>query len=83
MMIEPPGNLRRRGILEIDNRVLVPGEIVFVEKGAGAMHQPVILEVGVANALAVKARKQRRRAGAIETLVVIEDLDPHRAFPVR
>jgi hypothetical protein len=36
----------------------------------------------LANALSIKARKQRRRASAIETLVVIEDLDPHRAVPL-
>ena len=43
------------------------------------MHQALVFEVDLlANALAIKAREQRRGTGAIETLVVVKDLDPHR-----
>ncbi len=43
------------------------------------MHQALVLELDLlANALAIKAREQRRRTGAIETFVVVKDLDPHR-----
>ena len=55
MMIEPPGNARRRRILEIHDGVFVAGEVIFVEERTGTMHQPLVFEFGVlANALAVK-----------------------------
>ena len=37
VMVEPPGDLRRTGIFEIDDRVLIAVEIFFVEQGAGAV----------------------------------------------
>ena len=48
------------------------------------MYQALVFEVDVlANTLAVEPHEQRRRAGAIETFIVIEDLDPHKPFPLR
>ena len=48
------------------------------------MHKAHVLELGVlADALALKAREQRGRAGSIETLVVIEDPYPHNSFLMR
>src|SRR5664279_1516606 len=44
------------------------------------MHQPHIFEFGVADALAVETRKQRRRTCAVETFIVIEDSYPHKPF---
>ncbi len=43
VMIEPPGDLRRRRILEVDDGVLVAGKVVLVEERSGAVHQAVIL----------------------------------------
>src|SRR5208337_5420345 len=84
MMVEPPGYARRRRVFEIDYGVLVAGEVLFVEERAGAMHQAHVFELGVlADALAVKAREQRGRAGPVETLVVIEDPYPHKSFLLR
>jgi hypothetical protein len=58
MVIEPPGNPRRSGVLEVDNRVLVAGEFALVKEGSGAMYQPVVFVGGAGrDALAVKARK--------------------------
>ena len=38
------------------------------------MHQPVILVAGILrNALAMKSRKQRSRAGPVKTLIVVKD----------
>src|ERR1035438_1536511 len=44
------------------------------------MHQTHIFEFGVADALAVETRKQRRRTSAVETFVVIENSYPHKPF---
>ncbi len=77
VVVEPPGNARRGGVLEVDDGVLVAIELGFVEQAAGAMHQPAEDELGVvANALAIKARKQRRARCPVETLIVEEHPDP-------
>ena len=84
VMIEPPGDAWRGGILKVDDGILVPGEVGFVEQRPRAMHQPLILKLRVlANALPIEAREQRRGAGAIETFVVIKNLDPHRPLSQR
>jgi hypothetical protein len=58
MMIEPPGNLGRSRILEIDNGIFVARELVLIEQGAGAVHQAVILVRGPRlNTFAMKACK--------------------------
>jgi hypothetical protein len=60
VVIEPPGDLWRGGVLEIDDGVLVAGEIALVKERAGAMHQAVILIGGIgADALAMEAREER------------------------
>ncbi len=43
VMIEPPGDFGRRGVLEVDDGVLVAGEIGFVEEGAGAVDEAMVL----------------------------------------
>src|ERR1035437_2969498 len=83
VMVEPPGDTGRRRVFEIDNCVLVAGEIVFVEESASAMYQPRIFEFRVADALAVETRKQRCGTSAIETLIVVEDSYPHKPFRLR
>jgi len=76
VMIEPPGKLRRTGILEIDDGVFVAIELDVLEQRPGAMQQPGEGEFGVgANALAVKAGKQCGRGCAVETFVVIKNLN--------
>ena len=46
-MIEPPGDVRRGGVLEVDDGVLVAGELALVKERAGAMDQAVVLVGGV------------------------------------
>src|SRR5271154_4348867 len=76
MMIEPPGDLGRAGVLEIDDGILVAVEMRFVKERSGAMHQAREDEGGVlANPFAIKTRKKRRGAGSVKTLVVVEDSD--------
>ena len=74
MVIEPPGDFGRGGILEVDDGVFVADEVGFVEEGAGAVDETAVFIVGVgADALVVEAAKERSRARAIETFVVVED----------
>ena len=76
VMIKPPGQLLRGQVLEIDDSVFVPAEVLQVEQRSGAMQQSLVLEFRVpANALAVETRKQRSRASPVKTSLVIEDLD--------
>jgi hypothetical protein len=76
MMIEPPGNLGRTGVFEIDDGVFITVEMRLVEERAGAMQQAGKNEFGVvANAFAIEAGKQCGGAGPVETLVVIENFD--------
>jgi len=81
MMIKPPGNLWRSGILEVDNGVLIAVEIGFIEERARTMHQAGELEVHVRpNALAIKAGKQRGRGRPVKTFAVKKDPDFQTTF---
>src|SRR5579863_8644263 len=76
MMIEPPCNLGRARVLEVDDGVLVSGEIRFVEQRSRAMQQAGKDELGIfANPLAIEAGKKRRRRGSVETFIVVKDSD--------
>jgi hypothetical protein len=74
VMIEPPGDLGRTGVLEIDDSILVAVELLLVEKRARTMDQAGEDEFGVlANALAIKTREQRGGGSSVKAFVVIED----------
>ena len=74
VMIEPPGDFWRAGVLEIDDGVLVAIELLLIEQRAGAVNQARELKFGVAaDALPVKAGKQRGRRSSVEALVVIKN----------
>jgi hypothetical protein len=76
MMVEPPGNLGRRGVFEIYNGILITGKLALVEKRSRAMKQSKVFESrAVADALAVKPREQGRRCGTVKALVMEEDPD--------
>jgi len=60
VMVEPPGDFGRAGILEIHDGVFVTIEVVFVKKRAGAMQQAGEHELDiVADPFPVKAREER------------------------
>src|SRR5262249_23728498 len=62
MMIEPPGDLRRAGVLEIHDSVLVAIELLFIEQSAGTVQQPGKYELRLAtHALPVKTGEQSGR----------------------
>ena len=76
-MVKPPGNFGRSRILEVDYGVFVAGKVALVEESAGAMDEAVIFVAGAGgDALAVKAREERSRAGSVEAFVVIKDANP-------
>jgi hypothetical protein len=82
VMVKPPGNFGRSRILEVDDCVFVAGKIALVEESAGAMDEAVVLVAGPGgDALAVKAREERSRAGPIEAFVVIKDANPQGLKP--
>ena len=73
-MVEPPGNVGRAGVFEVDDGVLVAIKLFLVEECAGAVHESGELKFGVtADAFAIEAGKDGGRRSAVETLVVIED----------
>src|SRR3954453_3674126 len=74
VVIEPPCDLGRTGVFEVDDGVLVAVELLLVEQRAGSMNQSGEFEFDVAaNALAIKAGKQRGRRGSVETLIMVKD----------
>ena len=84
VVIEPPGDFGRWGILEVDDGVLVAGKVGFVEEGAGAVDEAAEFVGGVgADALMVKAAEEGGRAGTVKTLVVIEDPNVQNAAAPR
>ena len=76
VVIEPPGDFRRTGILEIDDGILVAVKLLLVEKSARAMQQAGVDEVHIAaDSFPVETGEQGRRGSPVKTLVVIKD--PH------
>jgi hypothetical protein len=73
-VIEPPGDFRRTGILEIDDGILVAVKLLLVEKSACTMQQAGIDEVHIAaDSFPVEAGEQGCRGSPVKTLVVIKD----------
>ena len=78
MMIEPPGQARIVGVLEIDDGVLVAVEqAVFEELRRLVGHAGVWNSASGWNVPADEAAEEGRRGRAVETMVVIEDSHPH------
>ena len=82
VVIEPPGDFGRTGILEIDDGVLVAVKLLLVKKSAGAMQQAGVDELYIAaDSFPVKAREQGGRARPVKTLVVIKHPHSQIGFP--
>src|SRR5579872_2198395 len=76
VMIEPPRDFRRTGVLEVDDGVLVAIELLIIKQRTRAVDETGENEVGVlADTLAVEARKQRGGGSPVKALVVIENPD--------
>ena len=60
VVVKPPGNAGRGGILEVDDGVFVAGKFILVKQCAGAVDEAVILVARRRrNALSMEARKER------------------------
>src|ERR1019366_10471106 len=82
VVIEPPVDVGRTGILEIDDRILVAVELLLVEKSARTMQQAGEYEVHIAaDSFPVETGEQGRRGSPVKTLVVIEDPHSQIGFP--
>ena len=81
MVVEPPGDLGRGRVFEVDDGILVAGELALVKKHAGAVHQALILIAGPRrDTLTVEAREERGRAGSIKAFIVIKDANPQKCI---
>ncbi len=88
VMVEPPGNFGRTGVLEVDDGVFFAVELLFVEQRAGAVDQAGKDELGVAaDAFAIEAGKYGGGTSSVKTFVVIENANSqgtpqsHNRFP--
>jgi len=73
-MVEPPRNLRRRRVFEIDDGVFIAGKVALLKKSTGAMDESVVFVlVTLTDALAMEAGEQRSRTGSIKALVVVQN----------
>ena len=71
VMIKPPRQLRRRRVLEVDNRILPRTPPGLIKQRPCTMHQPLILKLlDRPHTLPMKPRKQRRRTSPIETMIM-------------
>src|SRR5581483_5201713 len=81
MMVKPPRDFRRAGILEVHDGVFVAIEFRFVEKRTGAMQQAAENKVGVfADSFLIKTREEGSRARPIKTFVVVKNFDSQLVF---
>ena len=72
MMIEPPGELLRSAVFEIDDHVLAFAEHVVIDELAGLVGETFILDLGArVDVRFVEAREHRCGGNPIETIVVI------------
>src|SRR5437763_7669424 len=80
MMIEPPGQLLRRRILEIDDRVFIAVKhIAFEQEVAWPMQESAIFNTGVVvNSFEIKTRERGRRGNAVKTVSVIQNAKFHK-----
>ena len=83
VVIEPPGDFGRTGILEIYDGVFVAIKLLLVEEGASAMQQAGVDEVHIAaDSFAVETGEQGGGASSVETFVVIKDPYSQIGFPL-
>src|SRR5579872_2679424 len=74
MMVEPPGDFGRAGILKVHDGILVAVEILFIEQSSGAMQQSGENEMDIAtNALAIETGKQCRRTRPVKATIMKEN----------
>jgi hypothetical protein len=74
MMVKPPGNPGRAGVLEVHDGIFVAIKLLLIEQRPGAVQQTGKDEVDILpDPLPVKTREEGSRACPVKALVVIED----------
>src|SRR4030095_9263624 len=77
-MVEPPGQLVRRRVLERDDRVFVGIKHAEVKKIARAMEQAAVIDLGVrVNAFFVESSESGRGRNAVEAMSVVKQAKFH------
>src|SRR5690348_13232588 len=77
-MIEPPGQLRRRRVLEVYNGVFVAIENFPFKRLRGAVNHSAVAEFGILpDAFAIETRKDSGGSSAVEAFVVKANADFH------
>src|ERR1051326_4843558 len=80
-MIEPPRQLVRRGVFEVDDGILVGIKHRVVEEIAGPVQQPGVVDLGFRmNAFLVEASESGRRSDTIEAVAVVQETKFHAQF---
>ena len=78
-MIEPPGQLFRRCIFEIDDRIFIAIKQLEIEKVARAMQQTSVVDFSFGmNTVFVESREGCRRGDAVKTVAMIKDTKFHK-----
>jgi hypothetical protein len=74
MMVKPPGNPGRTGVLEVHDGIFVAIKLLLIEQRPGAVEQTGKDEVDILpDPLPVKTGEEGSRACPVKALVVIED----------
>ena len=77
-MIEPPSELVRRGVFEVDDSVLIAIEHRHVKQIAGPMEQTFVRDLGVRmDAIFIESRERCRRRDPVEAMTVIQETKFH------
>jgi hypothetical protein len=78
VVVEPPGQVRVRRVFEIDNCVYVAVEKAVLKELGSFVSQAGKFEAWITIERSfVKAAKERGRGGPVETMIVVENSDPH------
>jgi hypothetical protein len=81
VMIKPPCEERRAGILEIHDGVFVAIKCAILERLRGLVRHPSIEELGGGiDTLFIKARENRGGGGSVEAFIV--ETNPNLQFPL-
>src|SRR5262245_1876957 len=80
VVVKPPCQAFRAGILEVDDRILVAVKHSFVKELPGVMNQPEVvhLRLGIHPGL-IQASEEGGRTSPVETMVVKANANSHKA----
>jgi hypothetical protein len=78
MMIEPPGQIRVRCVLEVDDRINIAVKKAVFKQLIGPMRQTRVVKFRLRiKALFEEPADERCRRGAVKAVIVIQDANIH------